>query len=189
MLLSVVIVGMMVLQASAGVTYNDDDCTVSGLGVGMIGSEDMALGRHGVLFITSGDLLTTFTQGSAAADAGDVWVLDTRVGGSVYPMRVELESLPGGRLFQGHGIDVSNITDRVYTVTHNGDHSSVDIFNIEYKTECLLLQPWGCPPVRLIFLKSITSNIFPNYGINDVVEVEDNKIYVTQWQPFPLPVR
>ena len=189
MLLSVVIVGMMVLQACCGVTYNDDDCTVSGLGVGMVGSEDMALGRHGVLFITSGDLLTTFTQGSAAAVAGGVWVLDTRVGGSVYPMRVELESLPGGRLFQGHGIDVSNITDRMYTVTHNGDHSSVDIFKIEYKTECLLLQPWGCSPVRLTFLKSITSNIFPNYGINDVVEVEDNKIYVTQWQPFPLPVR
>ena len=85
MLLSVVIVGMMVLQASAGVTYNDDDCTVSGLGVGMIGSEDMALGRHGVLFITSGDLLTTFTQGSAASDAGGVWVLDTRVGGVSVP--------------------------------------------------------------------------------------------------------
>jgi len=115
--------------------------------------------------------------------------VDTRVGGSVQPVRVELEKLPGGRLFQGHGIDVSNNTDRVYTVTHNGDHSSVDIFKIEYRLECALLQPWPCPPVRLIFLKSITSNIFPNYGINDVVEVEDDQIYVTQWQPFPLPAR
>ena len=65
----------------------------------------------------------------------------------------------------------------------------VDIFKIEYRLECALVQPWPCPPVMLIFLKSITSIIFPNYGINDVVEVEYGQIYVTQWRPFPLPIR
>ena len=89
----------------------------------MIASEDMALGKHGVLFITSGDLLTTFTEGAAAASPGGLWVLDMREGGAPEPSRIPLELLPGGRRFQGHGLDVSNTTDRVYSVSHNGDHS------------------------------------------------------------------
>ena len=34
--------------------FNDNGCTLAGMGAGFIGSEDMALGKHGVLFITSG---------------------------------------------------------------------------------------------------------------------------------------
>merc|ERR1712123_327912 len=111
---------------------NDQDCHLAGMGVGFIGSEDMALGKHGVLLITSGDLLTTFTEGSAAASPGGMWVLDMREGGAAEPMRIPLELFPVGRRFQGHGLDVSNSTDRVYAVSHNGDHSSVDIFQIHY---------------------------------------------------------
>ena len=80
----------------------------------------MALGRHGVLFITSGDLHNTFTMGSAAASAGGVWVLDMREGGVLSPTELQLRSLPGEGRVQRHGIDVSNITDRLYTVTHIG---------------------------------------------------------------------
>ena len=169
--------------------FNDNGFALAGMGAGFIGSEDMALGKHGVLFITSGDLHTTFTQGAASANPGGMWVLDMRKGGAEEPKKIQLESIPAGRRFQGHGLDVSNTTDRVYTVSHNGDHSSVDIFLISYNQECLASLPWACQPVSLTFLRSVTSNIFPNYGINDVVEAEDNQIYVTQWQPFSLPIR
>ena len=169
--------------------FNDQECHRAGVGVGMIASEDMALGKHGVLFITSGDLYMTFTQGAASANPGGMWVLDMREGGAAEPRKIQLESFPVGRRFQGHGLDVSNTTERVYTVSHNGDHSSVDIFQISYNQDCLASLPWACQPVSLTFLRSVTSNIFPNYGINDVVEAEDNQIYVTQWQPFSLPIR
>jgi len=155
----------------------------------LVGSEDLALGRHGVLFITSGDLHNTFTQGAAAAKPGGLWVLDMRDGGAEEPVRIQLESFPAGRRFQGHGLDVSNTTDRVYSISHNGDHSSVDIFKISYNQDCLASLPWSCQPVSLTFLRSIKSSIFPNYGINDVVEAEENQIYVTQWQPFSFPTR
>eukprot|EP00091_Calanus_sinicus_P025677 TRINITY_DN9936_c0_g1_i1.p1 TRINITY_DN9936_c0_g1~~TRINITY_DN9936_c0_g1_i1.p1 ORF type:complete len:281 (-),score=85.66 TRINITY_DN9936_c0_g1_i1:171-1013(-) len=85
--------------------------------------------------------------------------------------------------------DVSNTTDRVYAISHNGDHSSVDVFQISYNQKCLASIPWSCQPISLTFLRSIKSNIFPNYGINDVVEAEENQIYVTQWQPFSFPTR
>jgi len=175
--------------ASYDPIINDQDCHLAGMGVAFIGSEDMAMGKQGVLLITSGDLLTTFTEGSAAASPGGMWVLDMREGGAAEPMRIRLELFPAGRRFQGHGLDVSNSTDRVYTVSHNGDHSSVDIFQIHYNQECLVSLPWSCPPLSLTFLRSIASSIFPSYGINDVVEAAENQIYVTQWQPFSFPMR
>ena len=45
------------LTSNSGVnTFNDHGCHLAGMGVGLTGSEDIALGKHGVLFITSGDL-------------------------------------------------------------------------------------------------------------------------------------
>ena len=172
-----------------GFTVNDQSCELAGVGAGMFGSEDMALGRHGVLFISSGDLQNCFEHGAASARAGGLWVYDMRKGGTAEPVKIQLESCPDERGFQGHGLDVSNATDRVYSVSHNGDHSSVDIFQIVYRVECVKTFPWSCPPVSLTFLRSIKSDLFPNYGINDVVEAEDNQIYVTQWQPFSFPTR
>ena len=114
---------------------------------------------------------------------------DMRVGGAQEPVKITMELFPAGRRFQGHGLDVSNITDRVYSISHNGDHSSVDIFKITYNQECVVDLPWSCQPVTLTHITSITSNLFPNMGINDVVEAEHNQVYVTQWQPFPWPTR
>ena len=196
--ITVVLVGIMVklflnkmesLSLPSGFTFNDQGCHLVGLGVGLIGSEDLALGKHGVLFITSGDLHETFTNGAASAKPGGMWVLDMRKGGAAEPMRIHLELFPEGRRFQGHGLDVSNTTDRVYSISHNGDHSSVDIFKIDYNQDCLASLPWACQPVSLTFIRSVRSSIFPNCGINDVVEAEENQIYVTQWQPFPMPIR
>jgi len=180
---------MEIFSLPQGFTVNDQSCELAGVGAGMLGSEDMALGRHGVLFITSGDLKSCFEHGAAAAKPGGLWVFDMREGGAAEPVKIQLESFPDGRRFQGHGLDVSNTTDRVYSISHNGDHSSVDIFQIVYHVECVKSFPWSCPPVSLTFLRSIKSDLFPNYGINDVVEAEDNQIYVTQWQPFSFPTR
>ena len=197
-LVTIVVIGILVklllnkmesLVLPSGFTINDQGCHIAGLGVGLTGSEDLALGKHGVLFITSGDLHTTFTQGASSANPGGLWVLDMRKGGAAGPVSIPLGSFPEGKRFQGHGLDVSNTTDRVYSISHNGEDSSVDIFQIDYNQECLGSLPWACQPVSLTFIRSVRSNIFPNSGINDVVEAEENQIYVTQWQPFPFPIR
>jgi len=174
------------MSLPAGYITNDKDCTLHGLGKNMIGSEDMALGEHGILFITSGDLWNTFKTGVVSANPGGIWILDMRENGNPEPVRLELRKFPSKRLFQPHGLDVSNSTNRLYAISHNGDHSSVDIFTIEYRTKCASL-PWSCAPVTLTFIHSVTSHHFPNSGINDVVEASDNEIYVTQWQPFSFP--
>ena len=49
------------------VTFNDASCRLVG---DMAGSEDLARGKHGVLFISQGDLHTVFALGSAAAAPG-----------------------------------------------------------------------------------------------------------------------
>ena len=51
---------------------DDVGCELAGMGVGMIGSEDMALGKYGILFISSGDLNQTFGYGPASANTGTV---------------------------------------------------------------------------------------------------------------------
>ena len=47
------------------------------------------------------------------------------------------------------------------------------IFKI--REECLTL-PWSCTPITLNFLHSISSPLFPNNGINDVVEAGDGEV-------------
>jgi len=167
---------------------NDQNCKSVGQNQGMIGSEDLALAKHGILIITSGDLSKVFDEGAARASPGGLWAFDMRKGGSERPVSLPLGGLPSGRRFQAHGLDVSNSTDRIYAVSHNGEFSSVDIFNIQYREECLSL-PWSCPPVSLTFVHSITSHLFPNTGINDVIEASDGEVYVTQWQPFSAPAQ
>ena len=54
---------------------DDVGCELAGMGVGLIGSEDMALGKYGILFITSGDLKQTFGYGPASANTGIVQIL------------------------------------------------------------------------------------------------------------------
>ena len=44
-----------------------------------------------------------------------------------------------------------------------------------FRKECLSL-PWSCDPVSLSFLHSITSPLFPNNGINDVIEASDGEV-------------
>ena len=165
---------------------NDKTCQLAGMGVGMIGSEDTGLGKHSVVFISSGDLDTVFKEGANAANPGGIWAMDMRLGAPIEPVKLKIISFPLNRRFQPHGLHISNVTDRIHVVSHNEDHSSVDIFKIEYNVKCLKKLPWNnCKnPVLLTFLTSVKSELFPNVGLNDVVEGNKNEFYVSQFRRF-----
>ena len=170
---------------------NDGNCKLAGNNMGMIGSEDMALGKYGLLFISSGDLAKVLEEGAEAANPGSMWVMDMKVASSIELHRLEIESFPQSRRFQPHGIHVSNITDRLHVVSHNGDHSSVDIFSIKYDTECLQepSRSTQCKkPASLVFIKSIRSDLFPSGGLNDVVEKNSNEFFVSMFLRFSFDV-
>ena len=168
-------------------TFNDQGCSLVGGDIGLIGSEDLALGKHSILFITSGDLETTFEHGAQQADNGAIWMMDARQGAAGVPTKVELINFPAGKLFQPHGFDVSNATDRMYVISHQGTRSSVEVFSIQYQVPCVTADTWSCPPASLTHLTSVQSHLFPSYGINDVVELDDDHVYVTQWQHDSFP--
>ena len=174
---------------SKKLTFNDDSCNLRGVGRGMIGSEDLALGKKSVLFITSGDLGSVGGSGAESANPGGLWVYDMRAKAASDPIKIELKYFPRNRRFQPHGLDVSNTTDRVYAVSHNGKESAIEIFKIKYHRKCLKALPWSCNPVSLTYINSISSDLFPYNGINDVIEADANHVYVTKWLPFPYPKR
>ena len=60
------------LSLPPGYTFNDDKCSLIGSGKGLIGSEDLALGKHSILFITSGDLLQIFENGASNGAPGGI---------------------------------------------------------------------------------------------------------------------
>ena len=170
---------------------NDGNCKLAGNNMGMIGSEDMALGKYGLLFISSGDLAKVLEEGAEVANPGSMWAMDMKVESSIELHRLDIESFPPSRRFQPHGIYVSNITDRIHVVSHNGDHSSVDIFSIKYNTGCLEdpSRSTQCKkPASLVFLKSIRSELFPSGGLNDVVEKSSNEFFVSMFLRFSFDV-
>ena len=170
---------------------NDGNCKLAGNNMGMIGSEDMALGKYGLLFISSGDLAKVLEEGAEVANPGSMWIMDMKVESSIKLHRLEIESFPQSRRFQPHGIHVSNITDRIHVVSHNGDHSSVDIFSIKYDTECLEEPSRSAQckkPASLVFIKSIRSELFPSGGLNDVVEMNSNEFFVSMFLRFSFDV-
>lgn len=171
---------------SPSVEFNDDNCELVGDDV-MAGSEDMALGKGGILFITSGDLKMVFSNGSASASPGGIFVMDMR-GSAKTVVKLTLNKFPDGVRFQPHGLHVSNSSDHLLATSHAGSHSRVEVFRIEYHTECSESQPWSCPPATLHHLNSITSDHFPNCGMNDVVEGSSpHELYATQWLTLPYP--
>jgi len=176
------------LQLPPGYSYNDEACELRGQGMGLLGSEDLAMGRHGLLFISSGDIIQGFGQGIAQSKPGGIWVLDFSQKRILEPVKLHIKGVPEGLTFRFHGLDVSNATDRIYAVNHQESKSSVDVFEITYNTECLG-ETWSCPPVTLTFHTTVTSQHFPHAGINDVAEVDSDHFYVTQFQPFPLPAK
>ena len=169
-----------------GYSYNDESCELIGQARGLLGTEDLALGRHGVLFISSGDIIKGFGHGFSQAAQGGVWILDIRQRPIQEPVKLNILGVPDGLDFHLHGLDVSNSTDRLYAVNHQLTQSSVDVFQISYNIDCIQ-ETWSCTPVSLEFVTTITSPLFPHAGINDVVEIDEDHFYVSQFQAFPMP--
>ena len=113
-----------------GYTYNDQNCQLLGQGVGMIGSEDLSLGKHGIAFVSSGDIIQGFAEKFANAAPGGIWILDIRPNLVKDPVRIEMEGGPTPEFFHPHGIDVSNATDRLFAINHGDASSSVEIYKI-----------------------------------------------------------
>ena len=116
------------ILSSYGKTHGDDNCRLVGHDQ-LHGSEDLALGKHSVLLISSGDLHATFHQGSARAHPGAVFGLNLRSSagrpvrlpmmvfpsdstGYAGPVRLPMKGFPSGLRFQPHGIHVSNASDQ-----------------------------------------------------------------------------
>ena len=178
--------------------FDDTNCELGGKGIGMIGSEDMALGKYGILFITSGDLEQTFGYGATKANTGNIFMMNMKDEipkdmSKLQLVKANIHSSPLGRKgfrFQPHGMDVSNSTDRIYVINHNNGYSSVIVFDIKYNLKCIndencLFQNWA----SLVFNEEIRSDLFPLMALNDVVEASPSEFYVTQWLPYPYPRR
>ena len=175
------------LGYSNELTYNDASCKLLAP-KDLHGSEDMTIGKEGLLFMTSGDLHNVFEHGSNAAKPGGIWAYninpytDQRWVNS--PQRLPLngfdQDLHG---FHGHGFYISNETDRLYVVNHAHAYSGIEIFHIEYN---------GIGRLPTLQYESTIGGAGLTFGrgtINDVIEGgnEINEIYVTTWLPNALP--
>ena len=172
-----------------GYTFNDENCVLVGMNKDLKGGEDLALGKHSILFVTVGDLFSIFESGAASSTIGGIWIMDVRHGASKEPVKIDIEGFPANKIIHGHGIDVSNTTDRLFFINHHGDSSSVEVLTIKYNMNCISQIPWRCSPVTLKFVTSISSTLFPNMGINDVVEADDNHVFVSRWRVFSFPTQ
>ena len=162
----------------------DSKCSlVPGNDGNLVGAEDMQLGKHGIVFVgSSGSIKTTVTEGAGSAVPGGLYTYNIS-SPHVSPVKLSLDDLPDPHIpFQVHGIFVSRDTDRLYTVTHRGKFSSIEIFAIQY-------HPAAASSVSVKHVHSIRSPAFPAYGINDVIEGRGKgEVYVSQWLLRGMPV-
>jgi len=185
------------LGFSTQLVYNDENCVLANP-TGLIGSEDLAIGRprgssrgnedgkeDTILFITQGDLKNVFHNNGQAAE-GHIWTM--RVD-AMEPQIAPVVGFPETTLFQPHGCYVSNTNDLLYVINHVGTYSAVEVFSIHYhrrrsRTDDRNHQP----PATLTYVHSIRDDDqFPVHGINDVVEgASRGEIYVTIWLPFGI---
>ena len=161
------------------------------------GSEDVVLGKFGYLFVTQGDLHECFEKGSFHARVpGSIRILQTnrRASGShsaSYPRwtKAEIEPPLSGR-FHPHGMYLSNRTDTLYAINHAGNVSSIEVFDVVYAEilEKSASEDRRSPSPKLRHRATLRADVFPLYGINDVVEgAFKGEVYVTQWLPFGFP--
>jgi len=181
------------LGFSTQLVYNDESCVLANP-TGLIGSEDLAIGRprgssrgnengkeDTILFITQGDLKNVFHNNGQAAE-GHIWTMrvDARE-----PQIAPVVGFPETTLFQPHGCYVSNTNDLLYVINHVGTYSAVEVFSIQYHRR--RTDDRNRPPT-LTYVHSIRDDDhFPVHGINDVVEgASRGEIYVTIWLPFGI---
>lgn len=151
---------------------------------GPTGAEDFVLAKNGWIISSSVDAGHLIDEGVDVCkrDTGGLWAFRFSDGGA--PMRLHnMEGLPNpvAACFMTHGLFLSNATNRLYAVTHNGNYSSVQVFSVDYDSNK------DSPPL-LSWIRSVTTDSFLNMSPNDVVEgASPGEVYVTQFMPFPVP--
>ena len=64
---------------------------------------------------------------------------------------------------------------------------NTQVLSIQYDEECARSLPRTCAPASLQYETSVSSELWPHMGINDVVEAAEDKVYVTQWKANGFP--
>jgi len=156
------------------------NCTNIGADV-LANSEDFAMYKNGMAFVSDGDLFNLFLTGINQAKKGQIFIMNLNSIDENYmetPKEVPIKGFPTGRNFQPHGIFYSNSTNRLYTVSHphQGEGSFVEIFTVEEN------------PLTLKHADSVLPTT-ENMVINDVVEGRsENEIFVSRFQWYAKPL-
>mmetsp|Transcript_16138 Transcript_16138/g.47036 ORF Transcript_16138/g.47036 Transcript_16138/m.47036 type:complete len:385 (-) Transcript_16138:51-1205(-) len=158
-------------------TFNDEDCHLIGAGM-LKGGEDMALWRSGIAIVAAGDLKVLFSRGPAHTRLTGLFAVSMAskpLTGPPIVRPLTLVDFPKQHLpFGGHGLFLSNRTQRLYVVNHGANQSQVEVFGIEGQ---------DFQDLVLRHLDSIQSSAFPLHGINDIVEGRSpNEVFVSVWR-------
>ncbi|GAB5362238.1 hypothetical protein AAMO2058_000781100 [Amorphochlora amoebiformis] len=156
----------------------DLSCTSVGADVMSTGSEDFTIYRNGIVFVSSGDLYPLFRDGIEAAEHGKILTLDLTAE-DLNPTVLEIEGYTKPRL-QPHGMYYSNKTNRLLVISHalQLGGSTVEIFEVLND------------PIRLKYVESVSSPLFPHGTINDLVEgTSADEIYITKLRQNPIPLK
>lgn len=119
----------------------------------------------------------------ADAEAGAIYSLDLATDALT---RLPVHGLPSELPFQPHGIFASNVTQRLFAVSHGMGRggSRVIIFDIMHNGSM------SDASLSLRYIRSVTSPLMHNLGPNDVVEAGNNELLVSIYQgPVPLAGR
>lgn len=151
---------------------------------GPVGAEDLVLTPHDWIITSNLDMIDFWVEKGVDVcsrdNTGGLWAFDFVHA----PQRLEVKGLPNEveACFMTHGLFLSETTSRLYVVSHHGTHSSIQVLLVAYDKEQNNIP-------TLTWIRSITSPLFRNMGLNDVVEgVNGSELYVTQFLPFDMPV-
>eukprot|EP00298_Acanthocystis_sp_HF-20_P028715 c7535_g1_i1.p1 GENE.c7535_g1_i1~~c7535_g1_i1.p1 ORF type:complete len:383 (+),score=109.36 c7535_g1_i1:2-1150(+) len=161
------------LGYSKNLTYNDSRCQVFGDNV-LLASVDLEVLPDGNVIISSGDLKNTVYDYSKTVP-GKMALLNLSQNPPTV-IHLPIQGFPPNYNFQPNGIYLSK-NNRVYVVNHMGHEDAIEV--LKYNSD----------PPSLTYLFTVSSDLFSNYVLNDVVEGNDeNEIYVTRWLMFPVPI-
>ena len=145
--------------------FNDQSCELVASDQ-MFGSEDLALYKNGIVLVTSGDMHNTFHGHDP--HPGAIFAIDVTSSPPAIH-RLPVSGLPAGVAFQPHGFFFSNTTSKIYTVSHGlakAGGSRVIVFRLIDNDGALAIE----------YERSVTSPLFRNGGLNDVVETRDGEV-------------
>eukprot|EP00927_Polykrikos_kofoidii_P074344 TRINITY_DN70321_c0_g1_i1.p1 TRINITY_DN70321_c0_g1~~TRINITY_DN70321_c0_g1_i1.p1 ORF type:complete len:385 (-),score=27.18 TRINITY_DN70321_c0_g1_i1:74-1228(-) len=162
--------------------FNDGNCELIAEGV-LRGGEDLQLWYNGVAIVSAGDLRTTFRKGPEHAQLTGIFLVDlpslvgARQSGRTCNSCVRLARLdgyPSQSPIVGHGMYLSNQTQRLYVVNHADNISTIEIFSIHGQS---------MSDISLVHVDTIRSELFQYQCVNDVVEGRTaDEVFVSIWR-------